>query len=82
MNSNVKRSSMFLTWKTHNSNTRGINIEYLWLFKNLKNIELGLRCNNITNRVNYCTGTVNAFNQTLYTRNAGFNVHGSLNVYF
>ena len=54
----------------------------LYGFVKLNKLELGLRCNNITNRVNYCTGTLNAFNEVLYTRNAGFNVHGSINVYF
>jgi hypothetical protein len=48
----------------------------------LKTVEIGIRCNNITNRVNYCTGTVNYEGKVLYTRNAGINVHGFANVYF
>jgi hypothetical protein len=48
----------------------------------LKNAEIGVKCNNITNRVNYCTGVVNADGKVLYTRNAGFNVHCFANVYF
>ena len=38
----------------------------LYGFVKLDNMELGLRCNNITNRVNYCTGVLNAYNEVLY----------------
>jgi hypothetical protein len=37
-------------------------------------IELGLRWNNVTNRVNYCTGAVGPNNETLYFRNAPTNM--------
>lgn len=47
-----------------------------------KNVELNLRLNNITNRVNYCTGMLGANNEVLYIRNAGFNINGSVVVYF
>lgn len=77
-----KRSSMFIDMENTPQHAIPEALTFnIYGFLKLKNVELGLRCNNITNRVNYCTGTVNAFNQTLYTRNAGFNVHGSLNVY-
>ena len=54
----------------------------LYGFVKLNDVELGLRCNNITNRVNYCTGVMNNYNEVLYIRNAGFNVHGSVKVHF
>lgn len=47
-----------------------------------KHAEIGVKCNNVTNRVNYCTGVVNADGKVLYTRNAGVNVHCFANVYF
>lgn len=78
-----KRSSMFVDME----NTPQFAIPdaltfNVYAFVKLKKVELGLRCNNITNRVNYCTGMVNAYNQVLYIRNAGFNAHVSANVYF
>lgn len=47
-----------------------------------KNVELNLRLNNITNRTNYCTGMLGANNEVLYIRNAGFNINGSIVIYF
>ena len=51
-------------------------------FVKLNKVEIGLRCNNVTNRVNYCTGTVNVNNEIMYIRNAGINFHGLVNIYF
>lgn len=48
----------------------------------IKNVELNLRLNNITNRTNYCTGMLSANNDILYIKNAGFNVNGSVVIYF
>lgn len=47
-----------------------------------KNAELGVRLNNVTNRVNYSTGAVGVDNQTLYFRNAPFNFNVSLKYVF
>lgn len=47
-----------------------------------KNAELGVRFNNVTNRVNYSTGAVGVDNQTLYFRNAPFNFNVSLKYVF
>ena len=47
-----------------------------------KNSELGVRINNVTNRVNYSTGAVGVDNQTLYFRNAPFNFNVSLKYVF
>lgn len=78
-----KRSSMFVDMENTPQFAVPEALTFnVYGFVKLKNVELGLRCNNITNRVNYCTGMVNAFNQVLYTRNAGFNVHGSVNIFF
>lgn len=78
-----KRSSMFVdmenTPRFAVPEALTINI---YGFVKFKKVELGLRCNNITNRVNYSTGMVNAYNQVLYVKNAGFNVHASANIYF
>lgn len=78
-----KRSSMFVDMENTPQFAVPEALTFnVYGFVKLKKVELGLRCNNITNRVNYCTGMVNAHNQVLYVRNAGFNVHASANIYF
>ena len=63
------------------------SIPYLWtlnfhgLYK-YQNFEFGLRVNNLTNRVNYCTGLVNDIGQLLYLRNAGTNFIASIKYVF
>jgi hypothetical protein len=63
------------------------SIPYLWTlnFQGLykyQNFEFGLRVNNLTNRVNYCTGFVNDIGQLLYFRNAGTNFIASIKYVF
>jgi iron complex outermembrane receptor protein len=63
------------------------SIPYLWTlnFQGLykyQNLEFGLRVNNLTNRVNYCTGFVNDIGQLLYFRNAGTNFIASIKYVF
>lgn len=50
---------------------------YCW-----RDIELGLRLNNITNNVTYCTGALGGNNVPLYFRNAGFNFNVSIKYLF
>lgn len=45
-------------------------------------IVLSLRVNNLTDRVNYCTGAVGANDRTLYIRNAPINFNGSIQYFF
>lgn len=54
------------------------------LFGNIRfnRYELGINLNNITNKVNYCTGAVGAENKTLYFAMARFNFMTNLKVYF
>ena len=40
---------------------------------NYRDFEFGVRVNNLTNRVNYCSGAVNDIGQMMYFRNAGTN---------
>ena len=54
------------------------SIPYLWTLNfhgsyRYRDFEFGVRVNNITNRVNYCTGAVGPNNETLYFRNAPIN---------
>ena len=44
----------------------------------IKNYEIGIRYNNITNKINYTNATIGANNQILYFRNAPSNI----NLYF
>ena len=48
----------------------------------LGDVVLSLRVNNLTDRVNYCTGTVGANDRTLYVRNAPINFNGSIQYFF
>lgn len=50
--------------------------------KRFGNFEVGVRANNLTNRVNYCTGAVNEIGETLYFREAGFNFLANMKIYF
>ena len=54
------------------------SIPYLWTLNfhgsyKYRDFEFGVRVNNITNRVNYCSGAVNDIGQMMYFRNAGTN---------
>ena len=49
---------------------------------NIKDVELGLRVNNLTNKVNYSTGAINDLGEMLYFRNAGINFNVSLKYNF
>lgn len=46
------------------------------------NVLLSIRANNLTDRVNYCTGAVGANDRTLYIRNAPINFNGSIQYLF
>lgn len=53
-------------------------LPYLWTLNfhglyRFRDLEFGVRVNNITNKVNYCTGMVNDIGDVLYFRNAGTN---------
>ena len=53
-------------------------IPYLWTLNfygsyRWRDIEFGVRVNNLTNKVNYCNGALNACGERLYFRNAGTN---------
>ena len=53
-------------------------IPYLWTLNfhgsyKYRDFEFGARVNNITNRINYCNGSVNEIGQLMYFRNAGTN---------
>lgn len=63
------------------------SIPYAWTLNfhgmyRYRNLEIGLRINNLTNKVNYCTGAVNSNNEMLYFRNAGTNFIASLKFKF
>lgn len=63
------------------------SIPYAWTLNfhgmyRYRNLEIGLRINNLTNKVNYCTGAVNSKNEMLYFRNAGTNFIASLKIKF
>lgn len=63
------------------------SIPYAWTLNfhgmyRYRNLEIGLRINNLTNKVNYCTGAVNSKNEMLYFRNAGTNFIASLKFKF
>ena len=50
---------------------------YMW-----KSCEFGIRVNNLTNKVNYCSGAVNDVGEMLYFRNAGTNFNLSVKYVF
>lgn len=63
------------------------SIPYLWTLNfhgmyRYKNVEFGVRVNNLTNKVNYCTGAVNDKGEMLYFRNAGTNFNVSVKYIF
>ena len=49
---------------------------------NYRDFEFGVRVNNLTNRVNYCSGAVNDMGQMMYFRNAGINFMASVKYIF
>ena len=58
--------------------TNEYTLPYLWTLNfhglyRFRDLEFGARVNNITNKVNYCTGMVNDIGDVLYFRNAGTN---------
>jgi iron complex outermembrane receptor protein len=63
------------------------SIPYLWTLNfhssyRYQKFEFGMRINNLTNRVNYCMGTLNDIGQILYFRNAGTNFVASVKYVF
>jgi iron complex outermembrane receptor protein len=49
---------------------------------NYRDFEFGVKVNNLTNRVNYCSGAVNDMGQMMYFRNAGINFMASVKYIF
>lgn len=47
-----------------------------------RDVEFGVRVNNLTNKVNYCTGAINDKGEMLYFRNAGTNFNVSIKYIF
>ena len=63
------------------------SIPYMWSLNlhamyRYRHFEFGVRINNLTNRINYCTGAVNNLGQLLYFRNAGTNFNVSIKYTF
>jgi iron complex outermembrane receptor protein len=63
------------------------SIPYLWTLNfhglyRYKDFEFGVRINNITNKINYCTAAVNEMGKLLYFRNAGTNFNISVKYLF
>jgi iron complex outermembrane receptor protein len=75
------RGKMFVDMENKHSIPKLITLN-LYGSVNINDIELGLKCNNITNRTNYNTGMVNAYNEVLYIRNSGFNIHAIAKIFF
>ena len=75
------RSEMFVDMENKHSIPELVTLN-LYGSININDIEIGLRCNNITNRTNYNTGMVNAYDEVLYIRNAGFNIHAIAKIFF
>lgn len=69
------RSKMFVDMANEHSIPYLLTVNIYGSYK-FDGFELGARWNNVTNRVNYCTGAVGPNNETLYFRNAptNFNV--------
>ena len=75
------RNKMYLDMNNNYS------IPYLWTLNfhgsyRFRDIEFTARVNNITNKVNYCTGAVNSKGDILYFRNAGTNFNISVKYNF
>jgi iron complex outermembrane receptor protein len=63
------------------------SIPYLWTLNfhglyRYRDFEFGVRINNITNKINYCTAAVNEMGKLLYFRNAGTNFNISVKYLF
>ena len=63
------------------------SLPYLWTLNfhgmyRYRDVEFGVRVNNLTNKVNYCTGAVNDKGEMLYFRNAGTNFNVSVKYIF
>jgi outer membrane receptor protein involved in Fe transport len=62
-------------------------VPYLWTLNfytsyRWRDYEVGLRVNNLTNKVNYCSGAINDIGEMLYFRNAGTNFNVSVKYSF
>ena len=62
-------------------------VPYLWTLNfytsyRWRDYEVGLRVNNLTNKVNYCSGAINDIGEMLYFRNAGTNFNLSVKYIF
>lgn len=66
------RSGMFVDMANEHSIPYLLTVNIYGSYK-FDSFELGARWNNVTNRVNYCTGAVGPNNETLYFRNAPTN---------
>ena len=66
------RSKMFVDMANEHSIPYLLTVNIYGSYK-FDSFELGARWNNVTNRVNYCTGAVGPNNETLYFRNAPTN---------
>lgn len=66
------RSKMFVDMANEHSIPYLFTLNIYGSYK-FNSFELGARLNNVTNRVNYCTGAVGPNNETLYFRNAPIN---------
>jgi iron complex outermembrane receptor protein len=63
------------------------SLPYLWTLNfhgmyRYRDVEFGVRVNNLTNKVNYCTGAINDKGEMLYFRNAGTNFNVSIKYIF
>ena len=63
------------------------SLPYLWTLNfhgmyRYRDVEFGVRVNNLTNKINYCTGAINDKGEMLYFRNAGTNFNVSVKYIF
>lgn len=75
------RNKMFVDMSNNFSIPESWVLNFHGLYR-CKDFEFGLRVNNLTNKVNYCTGAVNSNNEMLYFRNAGINFIASVKYKF
>ena len=67
------RSEMFVNIENTNTIPYLLTLNAYASYKFKNNFEIGGKINNITNKVNYCTGAVGPNGETLYFRNASTN---------
>lgn len=75
------RSKMYVDTANEHS------LPYLWTLNfhgmyRYRDVEFGVRVNNLINKVNYCTGAINDKGEMLYFRNAGTNFNVSIKYIF